>query len=572
MKSIISRYGEMTTNPAKLVDSEGEEMSLNKVDKALSSVGISLQDVNGQFRDFDEVILELSSKWDTIDKNTQRYIATVMAGNRQQSRFLALVGNYDRLSELYEEAANSQDAATIQTLKTMDSIETKINQLKTAFQEFYTNTGIEDLIKGLLDYATSIINTFNDMPKFFDTIPVYALTVLARLIVVVKSFSLKILGAVNDIVSKISQTISNAIRQSTDSAYKAGLEVGKAAGQGVKDGTEQQLKEEPINIDENIKNSGGKSSKKWSTVSTIISTLGTAMTMFGLSIDESNNKMKALITTSGAVLSNVGSLAGLGAKIGGGKGAIVGGLIGLVMSIPDIITGIETATEDVEEKIERLTKNIENSKNEALLSKNELKTLTDYKKKYEQLSKAQYQSAEAKQEFINLQNEIAEKYPELISKIDSEGNYIISLTDAYENLAAAKAEVYKEDVISNISATLSGLKDLDYILKTYYDTDPLPEQEDWFSLGLDVNLNDLSSYLQTYFTDFNALAQALGQGDFFSYGTALAIAPKAPQSSDSGNFDGLGPGDYFDWSGWSQSYSTSDFGKMQYSNIVADLF
>lgn len=63
----------MTADPAKLVDSEGEEMSLNKVDKALKSVGISLQDTNHQFRNFDDVISELAGKWDTIDKNTQRY-------------------------------------------------------------------------------------------------------------------------------------------------------------------------------------------------------------------------------------------------------------------------------------------------------------------------------------------------------------------------------------------------------------------------------------------------------------------------------------------------------------------
>ena len=63
----------MTTDPTALVDSEGEEMSLNKVDKALRSVGITLQDVNGQFRDFDDVILELSKKWDTLDANAQRY-------------------------------------------------------------------------------------------------------------------------------------------------------------------------------------------------------------------------------------------------------------------------------------------------------------------------------------------------------------------------------------------------------------------------------------------------------------------------------------------------------------------
>ena len=64
----------MTTDPTALVDSEGEAMSLNKVDKALQSVGITLQDVNGQFRDFDDVILELSKKWDTLDANAQRYM------------------------------------------------------------------------------------------------------------------------------------------------------------------------------------------------------------------------------------------------------------------------------------------------------------------------------------------------------------------------------------------------------------------------------------------------------------------------------------------------------------------
>jgi hypothetical protein len=55
--------------------------------------------------------MELASKWDTIDKNTQRYIATVMAGNRQQSRFLALVSSYERLKEESEKATNSEDAS-----------------------------------------------------------------------------------------------------------------------------------------------------------------------------------------------------------------------------------------------------------------------------------------------------------------------------------------------------------------------------------------------------------------------------------------------------------------------------
>ena len=41
-----------------------------------------------------------------------------MAGNRQQSRFLALVSNGERLAELSKTAAESEDAAALQVLKT----------------------------------------------------------------------------------------------------------------------------------------------------------------------------------------------------------------------------------------------------------------------------------------------------------------------------------------------------------------------------------------------------------------------------------------------------------------------
>ena len=165
LKSIISRYGEMTSDPLRLIDSEGEEMSLNKVDKALQSVGISLQDANGQFRAFDDVILELAESWDTIDTNTQRYIATIMAGNRQQSRFLALVGNVEAYKDALETAANAEDAGTLQYLKTMDSLETKLQQVKTAWTQFYSSMGLEELFKGALDIITNIIQNINKMGK-----------------------------------------------------------------------------------------------------------------------------------------------------------------------------------------------------------------------------------------------------------------------------------------------------------------------------------------------------------------------------------------------------------------------
>ena len=133
LKSIISRYGEMKASPAKLLNVDGEEVAFNKVDTALSSIGISIKDASGQFRDFDDVIMDLAAKWDSLDNNTQRYIATIMAGNRQQSRFIALVSNYDELNRAMNVASTAENASIVQTAKTLDSLESKANQLKNAF-------------------------------------------------------------------------------------------------------------------------------------------------------------------------------------------------------------------------------------------------------------------------------------------------------------------------------------------------------------------------------------------------------------------------------------------------------
>ena len=76
MKTIIARFTELKENVAGTADSEFDDLDYNKVDKALKTVGINIKDASGQFRDLDDVFLELSSKWDGLDRNTQRYELT----------------------------------------------------------------------------------------------------------------------------------------------------------------------------------------------------------------------------------------------------------------------------------------------------------------------------------------------------------------------------------------------------------------------------------------------------------------------------------------------------------------
>ena len=171
LKSIISRYGEMKASPAKLLNVDGEEVAFNKVDTALSSIGISIKDASGQFRDFDDVIMDLAAKWDSLDNNTQRYIATIMAGNRQQSRFIALVSNYDELNRAMNVASTAENASIVQTAKTLDSLESKANQLKNAFSQLYLDLHIEDGLKGAYEWLTRIVTTIGKLGTLNGVLP-----------------------------------------------------------------------------------------------------------------------------------------------------------------------------------------------------------------------------------------------------------------------------------------------------------------------------------------------------------------------------------------------------------------
>ena len=487
LKSIISRYGEMTSDPMKLVDSEGEEMSLNKVDKALQSVGISLQDAQGQFRNFDDVILELSKTWDTIDTNTQRYIATVMAGNRQQSRFLALVGNYEEYAKALEVAENAEDAGTLQTLKTMDSISTKWEQLKVSLQEFYTSAGLEDVFKGVLDALNAFLTKANDIPKLFGKIPVPVIALVSSLVTSIKNVATSLasaaMGPINEFNKKLDEIrqkgnidtkiktteqtptakeqidankaygAANPITQkiivgsNTNAAAPLTNKISGRPGAGTdkyKQALERanQVKNKTINTENEVSKALEKTNNLYSKgqkfvgkYAGTISLLASTFSALALTIkDSSNSTVEWSKSLSG--FANVAAGAVL-AYFGQWQYAIPM----LISGIPSLIDGLIYTTE---EKLKNATEKATELNNEALQKKSDYKNLKNEISELEKLTSARYDSKEAMEEYLSYSNQMADKYPELIDYIDSEGNAILDLSDKYNileqsRLAAAEA-------------------------------------------------------------------------------------------------------------------------------------
>ena len=167
LKTIIARFTEVKQlySKGQLTgkDSEGEAININKIDTALQSVGLSLKSFLRGEEGLDDILLQLASKWDTLDIATQRYIATMAAGSRQQSRFLAMMSDYDRTLELVEAANMSAGASDRQFEKTLDSLEAKLNKLSNAWDQFTMGLADNKVIKLAVDGLTALLDIVNKL-------------------------------------------------------------------------------------------------------------------------------------------------------------------------------------------------------------------------------------------------------------------------------------------------------------------------------------------------------------------------------------------------------------------------
>lgn len=425
LKSLSARYGSIKTDPSALVDAEGQEISLNKIDKVLKSIGVSIKDANGQLRDMDDVVLELGEKWDTLNRNEQRFVATAFAGNLQSNRFLALVSNIDEYKKALEVANDSEGTGTLQFNKTLDNIETRLTKLKTAWQLFYTDSGIEKAIKNVITGLTNILNRLNKMPKLFKVIPLNALTMIASIISGVKLLAQaivnKIVAAIEQVREKARQAIHDTEQEANASADRTSQHI-QNNGKGGTTG----------------KTSGIVGSSKGYKIASGVQIAGSVLSLLGSSGIIKNE-------TANTVISGIGRTASLGAtgfKVGGPWGALIGGGLGVVLGIIDLFN---VKAREAEQKLEELKQKADEAENKRLESKQTVSNLEDYVKQYQQMAKAQYDNNEAKQQFMDLNAEIAEKYPDLLVKYDAEGNKIIQLTELQKKLNEEKAG-YRENV------------------------------------------------------------------------------------------------------------------------------
>lgn len=160
-RSIVARFQQLKNG----VDELDDGVSANRVEEALASVDVALRDATGQFRPLGDVLMELSAKWDTLDTNTQRYIATIAAGTQQQSNFLALIGNYEMNVDNLNTAMNSAGATEEQFAAFSNSLSAALQRLNNAVVAVQTSwLDSASAISGAVDVLSLLLNTISLIP------------------------------------------------------------------------------------------------------------------------------------------------------------------------------------------------------------------------------------------------------------------------------------------------------------------------------------------------------------------------------------------------------------------------
>lgn len=393
--------------------------------------------------------------------------------------------NYDRFAEIQESAMNAEDASVLQYAKTLDSLESKLNQISNSFQQFYMSILNGPVIGSFLSFLNQVITGFTKLGNFS------SLFNIISIIKGVKTLASFLLTTFSDTGSSISIKLKQAFQETISVARDAGRKAKLAYEDGF-NGTNLQPN---INLPAT---GGGTTGGKLKNILSNLKQNPSALINLGLNVGggllssagaaisgNGNSRLGSVFSAGGTAL----SMASYGLTLGGPTGAVVGGAIGLISQLPAIISSFKNA---LEESIENLKKEQEDANIKRVEDKQAASNLQSYIEKYNKLQKAQYDSAEAAQAYVDIQNEIAEKYPQYVSYLTESGDAVVNMSTATQDLskaldqAAESAQTWADKLVETKEAEVKSAEENLGLSSRKFDESGLPtlsETEEWFYIA-----------------------------------------------------------------------------------------
>ena len=461
LKTIVANFTSFSEDPTFVTD---EGISVNDVDEALKSVGVELKNSEGQIRDLGEVIDELGVQWEDLSKNQKAYLATTIAGTRQQSRFYALMNDYDRTLELVNEGTNSSGKASQQFALYQDSLTASTQRLENQWQKLYNSiTGGDTILKGFYNILTNIMTIVNKLgPGLSALLGGLGLKGGRNLFTSVFQSGNTVQNSLANLLS--TQNLTGIVTQ----AQQSGNKIGEELVQGIQFGASKKgkisdkigstifnklvnekdlqqinqynqildsLKSDTLeglteNYEKLVNNGMGP------TIEALTGLNTTQMTNIGLTKTEQAAQVQStLAKNKDTAVTNVNTAA---------KWANVAAQAAMTLGISALIAGVTSLLPYLLDWNKYNREQAAEAEEAYNSISTENKSLEDSMNTYIELKNKVSLTSDEKQELLEVNEELANNYPELIEGYDSEGNAILRNTQYLKDYLKTKKEESQE--------------------------------------------------------------------------------------------------------------------------------
>lgn len=443
LKSIISRFSTVNEETGELNE------SFNDVQEAFEAFDVDFTDAEGQIRPVYELLDEMGKQWERLDKNQKNYVATQAGGTMQGNRFIAMMENWNRVTEITNELQENATGVTDNAYeKWLDSVEAKVNNLTIAWEELWITTINTDAVKGVLEALTNVIN---GVTMAIETFGVEGLAV--GLVVVSMATKFGVMGKTANLLRGNFDGLSNSFKKTGQSAKQFDKTVG---------GLIRLLSGKGINSFKLFDSAVKRSSRTTKLQSDAMARL--RLVAFKLNIPMEGVK-KTVMGYSMAIM-------GATAKTIAMNVAVTALSATLTMGLSVIITGIVTAlgsflfkskevTTEIQDQNKEIEKSMKAHRQNAKALRDSSKEFSELQAKVGENGETTALTADEQERYNKLVNDLAEIAPTVVDYYDEAGNAVLKYGTSLDEIIEkeeALANIEKDKAISNSDALLDEVK------------------------------------------------------------------------------------------------------------------
>lgn len=185
------------------MDDEGEENLelMAQMEGLFNKLGKTVYNTDGTLKNTYDLLGELADVYPTLTAAEKAYVTETIAGKYQAQNAAAILSNWKTAVDATATALDSQGSAMKENSKYLDSIQGRMANFNSAFEQLSQSVMSSDLIKWFIDLGTAIVNIANsDFGKF--------LTKFTLLFISTKS-GIVIIGKLIDTFKKFGKSISS---------------------------------------------------------------------------------------------------------------------------------------------------------------------------------------------------------------------------------------------------------------------------------------------------------------------------------------------------------------------------